>query len=170
MNLQDFKIQILPTKNRLYRVALRITGNPAEAEDVVQEVFIKIWNKRAEISNIQNVQAFCMRMTRNLAIDKTRSKHRRVEGLGGGLDFKTPVANPHQRAEMTDTVSRIRSLMETLPDKQRLVMQLRDIEGMTYDEISKAVNIPMNQVKVNLFRARKKIREALIDTDQYGLQ
>ena len=63
MNLQDFKIQILPTKNRLYRVALRITGNPAEAEDVVQEVFIKIWNKRAEISNIQNVQAFCMRMT-----------------------------------------------------------------------------------------------------------
>ena len=86
------------------------------------------------------------------------------------MDFKNPVANPHQRAEMTDTISRIRSLMKTLPDKQRVVMQLRDIEGMTYDEISKAVNIPLNQVKVNLFRARKKIREALINTDQYGLQ
>jgi RNA polymerase sigma factor (sigma-70 family) len=170
MNLQDFKIQILPMKHQLYRVALRITGDPTEAEDVVQEVFIKVWDKRAQIPNIQNVQAFCMSMTKNLAIDKTRSKHRRAESLGEGLDFKTPVANPHQRAEMTDTMYRIEALMKTLPDKQKMVMRLRDIEGMAYEEIALAVDIPINQVKVNLFRARQKIREALINTDQYGLQ
>lgn len=169
MNLQDFKIQVLPTKHRLYRLALRITNHPAEAEDVVQEVFIKIWNKRAELTEVQNIEAFCMRMTRNLAIDKTRSKHRRTQSIGEGLDFRTPVANPHQKAEMSDAVQRVRLLMKDLPDKQRVVMQLRDIEGMTYEEISKALNIPMNQVKVNLFRARKRIRQGMLNTEQYGL-
>lgn len=169
MDIQDFKIQILPTKHRLFRLALRIVGNPAEAEDVVQEVFIKIWDRRADFSDIQNVEAFCMRMTKNLAIDKTRSKHKRTQSLGQGLDFENHSANPHQSAEMSDTLARIERLMGSLPDKQRLTMQLRDIEGMTYDEIAKALDIPLNQVKVNLFRARKQIKEALINTDQYGL-
>lgn len=169
MDIQDFKIQILPTKHRLFRLALRIVGNPAEAEDVVQEVFIKIWDRRADFSDIQNVEAFCMRMTKNLAIDKTRSKHKRTQSLGQGLDFENHSANPHQSAEMSDTLARIERLMGSLPDKQRLTMQLRDIEGMTYDEIAKALDIPLNQVKVNLFRARKRIKEALINTDQYGL-
>jgi RNA polymerase sigma factor (sigma-70 family) len=170
MNLNDFKIKILPTKNKLFRAAFRIVGNTAEAEDVVQEVFIKIWNKRGELRNIENLEAFCMRMTKNLAIDKTRSKHKRTQNLGEGLDFVTRSANPHQKVESNDTIGQVRQLMKQLPDKQRMVMQLRDIEEMTYDEIGDALEIPMNQVKVNLFRARKKIREVLLNNKEYGLR
>lgn len=169
MNLQDFKIKILPTKNKLYRVALRIVRDAAEAEDVVQEVFIKVWKKRGELRNVENLDAFCMRMTKNLAIDKTRSKHKRTESLGQGMDFSARAANPHQLVERQDTISKVERLMEELPEKQRLVMQLRDIEEMTYEEIAKALNIPVNQVKVNLFRARKKIRELLLNRKEYGL-
>ena len=170
MNLQEFKIKVLPTKNRLYRAALRIVNDASEAEDVVQEVFIKIWKKRGELRGIENLDAFCMRMTKNLAIDKTRSKHKRTQSLGQGMDFSARTANPHQMVETQDTISKIQRLMHQLPEKQRLVMQLRDIEEMAYDEIAKALEIPMNQVKVNLFRARKKIRELLLNKKEYGLR
>lgn len=150
-------------------MALRIVGNAAEAEDVVQEVFIKIWKRRADFAKVENIDAFCMRMTKNLAIDKTRSKHKRTQELGQGMDFKSHAANPHQQAEMNDTIGRIKALVNQLPEKQRLVMQLRDIEDMSYMEISKALDMPMNQVKVNLFRARKKIRELLINKQLHGL-
>ncbi len=170
MNLIDFKNKVLPNKNKLFRVALRIVGDAAEAEDVVQEVFIKIWKRRADFSNIKNIDAFCMQMTKNLAIDKTRSKHKRTQELGLGVDFATHSANPHQQTETNDTISRIKRLVEQLPEKQQLVMQLRDIEDLSYIEISKALDMPMNQVKVNLFRARKKIRELLINREFDGLQ
>lgn len=169
MNLTEFKNSILPAKDKLYRMALRIVGDRAEAQDVVQEVFIKIWKKRAHLDEISNIDAFCMRMTKNLAIDKTRSKHKRTQSLGHGLDFATHSRNPHQQVETNDTINRVRQLMETLPTKQKMVMQLRDIEEMSYDEIAKSLDIPMNQVKVNLFRARKKIRELLLN-QSYGLQ
>ncbi len=169
MNLTEFKNRILPAKDKLYRMALRIVGDSAEAQDVVQEVFIKIWKKRAHLDNIDNIEAFCMRMTKNLAIDKTRSKHKRTQSLGHGLDFATHSSNPHQQVEMNDTINRVRTLMKSLPVKQRMIMQLRDIEEMSYDEIAKHLDLPMSQVKVNLFRARKKIRELLLN-QRYGLQ
>lgn len=150
-------------------MALRILPDAAEAEDVVQEVFIKIWNKRHQLQAIENWEAFGMRMTRNLAIDKSRSKHKRNQELGEGLDFTTSQPNPHEYAEARDTISKVRQLMQKLPEKQRLVMELRDIEEMAYDEIAKTLNIPMAQVKVNLFRARKKIKKLLLNQTNYGL-
>ena len=167
--LEEFQTQVLPIKDKLYRFSHRIVGDSAEAQDVVQEVFIKMWHKRAEMAQYANVEAWCMRMTKNLSIDKLRSKHRKMVSLDATYNMETSTTTPDKAAEMSDTVNQIHQMMEALPPKQKMVMQLRDIEGMTYQEIADALEINVNQVKVNLFRARKTIREQLLKAESYGL-
>lgn len=165
MSLKIFNQDILPIKDKLYRFALRITGSGFEAEDVVQEVMIKLWNKRTDLSQYASIEAWSMRMTKNLSIDKLRSKHRRTEDLTGTYDLAGGDVSPHELAEQQDTIYHIRQLMNQLPEKQKMVMQLRDIEDMSYQEIADVMDIPMNQVKVNLFRARKAIRNKLTQSN-----
>ena len=165
MSLKIFNRDILPIKDKLYRFALRITGSGFEAEDVVQEVMIKLWKKRADLSQYANTEAWCMRMTKNLSIDKLRSKHRRTEDIAATYDLAGGDESPHELAEQQDTIAHIQQLMNSLPTKQKMVMQLRDIEDMSYQEIAEALDIPMNQVKVNLFRARKAIRTKLLESN-----
>ncbi len=169
MSLQDFTQLVLPYKNKLYRFALRILGNVAEAEDVVQEVMIKMWKNREEWQKYHNLEAWCMRLTKNLSIDKLRSKHRRTDSLTDNFDLSSSTASPYQQTELKDTVNRVKGLIAELPEKQRMVMQLRDIDGMSYKEIAEALSIPIDQVKVNLFRARKKIKAQLLNREAYGL-
>lgn len=169
MRIEAFKKQVLPIKDKLFRFSLHIVGNAAVAEDVVQEVFIKLWSKRQELSELNNLEAWCMKLTKNLSIDKLRSKHQKVGFFKEGFDVADGVANPHQLTEEKDTITQIQLMMQRLPEKQRMTMQLRDIEGMTYEEITKILDITLSQVKVNLFRARKFIKEELLNNQTYGL-
>ena len=169
MDIKQFTSEILPYKNKLYRFAYRIVGNGAEAEDVVQEVMIKLWNQREKLHEYNNIEAWCIRMTKNLSIDKTRSKHYKLGIIPEGFDISSDHNNPHQATETQDTMQRIKNMMNTLPTKQREVMHMRDIEGLSYKEIEVQLQIPMNQVKVYLFRARKFIKSQLINSDSYGL-
>lgn len=169
MIIEDYKKLVLPIKNKLFRFSLRIVGNVAEAEDVVQEVFIKVWNKRSEVESFNNLEAWCMTLTKNLSIDKLRSKHRRVDALPDSYDMPSQAVSPYQATVANDTISRIEKMMAALPEKQRMVMQLRDIEGMSYNEIAEILSITLDQVKINLFRARKAIRAQLLNSESYGL-
>jgi RNA polymerase sigma-70 factor (ECF subfamily) len=165
--LQDFKTQILPMKDKLFRVACRITNDASEAEDVVQEVFIKVWDLRAEWSNYQNLQGWVMQLVKNKSIDKTRSKHRRTTSLDGIYNMPQQGKSPEQTAVLSDAMQQIKGLMMNLPEKQRLIMELRDFDELTYQEIAEQLEIPLNHVKVNLSRARKTIREALVETERF---
>ena len=162
MNLEEFKKGILPIKNKLYRMALRITANPAEAEDVVQEVFIKVWEQRDQMDEIQNIEAWCMQMTKNRAIDKRRLRSNQAENLEKAYGLSSDGPNPGRQAELQDAVGQVKELMAGLPDSQKMAMQLRDIEGMSYQEICETLEMPLNQVKTNIFRARKNIRSKLM--------
>ncbi len=162
MTRQEFKSSILPIKNKLFRFSLNILNDVAESEDVVQEVFIKLWNKQGEMDQINNVEAWCMRVTRNLSIDKLRSKHRRLEPIKEGFDMKDETPDPFRQTEGNDLFSKIKNLMRALPDKQRMVMQLRDIEGLSYQEVADALEISLDQVKVNIYRARLAMRKELL--------
>lgn len=170
MDINKFKSEILPYKNKLYRFAYRIVGNSAEAEDVVQEVMIKLWNQREKLHQYTNLEAWCIRMTKNLSIDKTRSKHYKMGIIPEGFDISSDHNNPHQVTETQDTMQQIKNLINSLPAKQRDVMHLRDIEGLSYKEIEEQLQMPMNQVKVYLFRARKFIKNQLINSESYGLK
>ena len=169
MNWNNFKTQVLPYKNKLFRFSLRIVGNPSEAEDVVQEVFIKLWNQRTELAGISNLEAWCVRLTKNLSIDKIRSKHRRTNELGEAMIVEDKEASPYQLVASNDIINRIKELMDELPEAQKIVMHLRDIEGYSYQEISEQLEMPMSHVKSNLFRARQKIRQKLKHVQTYGL-
>jgi RNA polymerase sigma-70 factor (ECF subfamily) len=171
MSLEAFKTRVLPVKNKLYRFAYRLLGDDSEAQDVVQEVLIKVWGQRDRMDELENMEAWCMRITRNLSYDKLKSQSRKhTEPLEKGFDIGAPSDGaPDRRTEQNDLMRMIRQLMKKLPEKQQQIMQLRDIEGYSYKEISEILELEMSQVKVNLFRARKKIRESLINKTEYGL-
>lgn len=169
MTIETFKQDVLPTKHLLYRVAHAIVRHSATAEDVVQEVFIKIWQQRQELHHVTNWEAYGVRMVRNLAIDKTRSKHKRLTAMPEGLQVAAS-DTPESIATAQDAVSYIEQLMARLPEKQRLIMHLRDIEQCSYEEIATTLALPMSQVKVNLHRARQKIKAQLLNPSHDDLR
>lgn len=170
MNLEAFQNQVLPTKNKLFRFALKFLGNEEEAKDVVQEVFIRIWNGRDQMAEIQNWEAWCMRITRNLSLDRIRSIDRKqTQPIGESFNVRNQALSPHELTAADESMEKINQFIAALPDKQRQVMHLRDVEGYSYNEICDILELDMNQVKVNLFRARNAVKENLIKINAYGL-
>lgn len=168
----SFRNDVLPLKDELYRLALRITLNNAEAEDIVQETMIKVWNKRDSWDTIDSIEAFCLTICRNLALDKNKrmeNKNSSLEDTGGDSPDDSYASNPEERAEQRDRVKLVRDLINDLPEKQKSVMQLRDFEDKSYKEIAEILGISEEQVKVNIFRARQAIKQKYIETENYGL-
>jgi len=108
--------------------------------------------------------------TKNKSLDKLRSKHvKKTDLFEVELDTRKEKDTPYVVAERSELMDRIQTMIDDLPNRQREVMQLRDIEGYSYKEIAENLNIDINLVKTNLFRARRKIKESLIKVDAYGL-
>ncbi len=171
MNIEAFQSRVLPVKNKLFRFALRFLNNEEEAKDVVQEVFIRVWNGRDQMDEVQNWEAWCMRITRNLSLDRIRSMTRRhTQPLENFFDVQNESLTPLEATEADESMQQISLLISRLPEKQRQVIHLRDVEGYSYNEISEILEIDLNQVKVNLFRARNAIREKIMKLNTYGLQ
>jgi RNA polymerase sigma-70 factor (ECF subfamily) len=168
MHVPDFRKDILPLRDKLFRLALRITLNRAEAEDVVQETMIRVWNGRAAWHEIDSIEAYCFTIARNLAIDRSERKDAQTASLTDETAQIADPLTPHRQLELQEQLDIIHRLINALPEKQRTVMQLRDIEGMSYREIAERMNISEEQVKVNLFRARKKVKEHYLDNENYG--
>ena len=160
----------LPLKNILYRLALRITCNNAEAEDIVQDTLMKVWNRRERWDEIDSIEAFCMTICRNLALDRMRKMDNHNSSLEDNL-HETPSAtrNPYEEMNQKDRIQLVRKLVDSLPEKQRTCMQLRDFEGKSYKEVAEILQISEDQVKVNIFRARQTIKQRFKELDDYGL-
>jgi len=165
-----FESRVLPVKNKLFRFAFRLLGSSEEAKDVVQEVFIRVWNGRDQMASIDNMEAWCMRITRNLSLDKIRARQRKAtDPIDASFDIQNDSRTPYEATENSENMQRINDLIASLPEKQRQVMHLRDIEGYSYNEICEILELDMNQVKVNLFRARNAVREKFVKINAYGL-
>jgi RNA polymerase sigma-70 factor (ECF subfamily) len=168
----SFQNDILPLKNELYRLALRVTLNPAEAEDVVQDTMIKVWNRREQWDEIESIEAFCLTICRNLSLDRMRKLENQNQSLEEG-EHDSPdhsySSNPEEQAMQRDRVELIRRLISELPEKRRSAMHLREFEGKSYKEIASIMAISEEQVKVNIFRARQAIRQKYIESEKYGL-
>ncbi len=168
--LETFKSEVLPLKNRLFRFAYSILGDHDLSKDVVQETMLKVWEKRNDLLTIQNLEAWCMTLTRNFALDKMRSKHHKTMALIENFDKENNERSPYQLAELGNTLEVIDKIVGNLPLKQNETFQLRDIEGFSYQEISEITGYNINDVKVNIFRARKTIRTNLLKLNSYGLE
>lgn len=169
MNWTIFQHHVYPIRHKLYRFALRITGSVPEAEDVVQEVLERVWkSSEGQANDVSNWEAWCMTLTRNRSLDKLRATaQRRVVPLDDQTTKQFDVGDAARATELGDLAAQARRLMQELPEKQRLIMHLRDVEELSYEEIAQALDISLDQVKVGLHRARKTIREKLVAVDTY---
>jgi len=155
----SFRTTVLPLGDRLFRLALRITMNRAEAEDVVQDTLLKVWELRSEWGQINNLEAFAIATCRNRALDVLKRAGRNTKSLDEVDNTQLSTFNSQRSLEAREQLSLVRRLMDGLPELQRSIMLLRDIEGKNYQEIAEALDISETQVKVYLHRARTKIKE-----------
>ncbi len=152
----------LPFKDKLYRFALNIVGNTFDAEDIMQELMIKIWNRMDQFKEIDNKEAWCMTVTRNMAIDKTRSKKVASLDISEYHHLKDSDITQDKKMENDERFGNIMSLVNQLPEKQKMIIHLRDVEGYTYQEIADMTETTLDFVKVSLHRARKTLKEQLL--------
>jgi RNA polymerase sigma-70 factor (ECF subfamily) len=167
----NFRTHVLPLKNKLFRLAFRITMNSGEAEDVVQDTMIRVWKNRDQWPEIESIEAYCLTVCRNLALDRSAKKDAQTLELQPeeGNPIGSVAPNPHDELVQQERLQLVHNLLNELPEAQRTVLHLRDIEGRSYKEIATVMNATEEWVKVNLFRARQKIRQQYKDIDEYGL-
>lgn len=165
----SFRNDILPLKDKLFRLALRITLDRAEAEDVVQDTLIKVWNRRDEWAQFDSIEAYCLTIARNLAIDRSQKMEAQHIGLTPETQEMPDALTPDRQLEDSERLKLVLQLVNELPEKQRTILQLRDIEGKSYKEIADLLQVTEEQVKVNLFRARQRIKLKYNEIETYGL-
>jgi RNA polymerase sigma-70 factor, ECF subfamily len=159
MDSKQFNTQILAISDKLYRLAKSILRNADAAQDAVQELNMKLWEKKNKLDEVDNIQAFTMRTMRNLCLDTLRQT-KNEDDLPVELEFSEP--NPYQQTEQTDMANRIKAMIDSLPELQRTIIRMRDVEGMEIQEIAFIISLTENAVSVNLSRARQKIRERIL--------
>ena len=166
----SFRNDVLPLKDVLYRLALRITLSHEEAEDIVQDTLIKVWNRRDEWQTLESIEAYSMTICRNLALDAIKKKDNNNESIEQRIaETSYQTSDPHELMIRKDRIEMVKQLVNKLSEKQRSCLQLRDFEGKTYKEIAEILAITEEQVKVNIFRARRSIKQQFDKAENYGL-
>lgn len=170
MTRVDFEQNVLPLKNRLFRLGFSLLKSEDDALDLVQDAFVKLWSQRNQLDEVQNIESWSVTITRNLALDRLRSGKYKSEELSE-LHLNTKQEDSSAAAsEARDAIGKLQQWLHQLPEKQRTVFHLRDFEQRSYKEISEILQMEESAVKVNLFRARKSMKEKLEKAYAYGLQ
>jgi len=160
MDSIQFNSQILTLSDKLFRMAKSILKDVDAAKDAVQDLNVKLWEKRKTLDEVDNIPAFTLRAMRNLCLDSIK-RNRETKEIPPNSEFTEP--NPHQQMEQKDMVERIRVMIDCLPELQRTIIRMRDVEGMEISEIAFVTTLSENAVSVNLSRARQKIREQILN-------
>jgi RNA polymerase sigma-70 factor (ECF subfamily) len=168
MNQSEFLKSVLPFKDKVFRLAKRLLVSTEEAEDATQELYFKLWKNREKIAEYKNVEAFAMTMTKNYCFDRLKSKQASNLTLVHS-NYKEKETALEKKVEHRDSVNQVHKLIEKLPEQQKLVIQLRDIEQYDFEEIGKMLDLKPTAVRVALSRARKTIRQELIKQHNYGI-
>lgn len=169
MNIKKFENIVLPLKDKLFRLALSIARNKEDAEDIVQDAMLKVWNKQDSLEHVENLEGYCMRSVRNIALDKISLTDNRHLDLSEPSFEESDTEQPDKAFEKQDQLNLIHQLINHLPEKQKTIMQLREIEEFNYKEIAKIMEMTEDQVKITLFRARQKVKEYFKRINKYGL-
>ncbi len=167
MTQTEFLNTVLPLKDKVFRLAKRLLVSKDEAEDATQELYFKLWKNKNKIGEYRNVEAFAMTMTKNYCLDQLKAK--RTDNLKLVHSNYSDNRSLERSVEVADSVDRVHELIENLPQQQKLIIQLRDIEQYEYEEIGKILGLKPTAIRVSLSRARKTIRKALIKQHNYGI-
>ncbi|WP_460219564.1 RNA polymerase sigma factor [Psychroserpens sp. MEBiC05023] len=169
MTQTDFTKLVMPFKDKVFRLAKRLLVSTEEAEDATQEILMKLWRNKEKIAEYKNVEAFSMTMTKNFCLDRLKSKQAQNLKIvhSNYQENNTPL---EKQVEAKDSVNWVSRIIEELPEQQKIILQLRDIEEYDFDEIAKVVDMNPTAIRVALSRARKTIREKLTNTHRYGIK
>jgi len=169
MTESEFLTIVLPFKDKVFRLAKRLLVSHEEAEDATQEIFLKLWNKKELIKDYKNVEAFSMTMTKNFCLDKLKSKHAQNLKIVHN-NYQDNNVSLQKQIELNDSLSWVSKIMEELPEQQKIILQLRDIEQYNFNEISEMLDMNETAIRVALSRGRKTLREKLTKTHSYGIR
>lgn len=167
MELQEFKSKVLPLKDRLFRIALSMLKSTEEAEDTLQDVMVKLWDKRERLSSYNSIDALAVTITKNQCLDRLKSKKHKNQLDVQDMELDSGFLSPHKRLELSESMQVMMSAFEDLPEQQRLLITLRDVEGYGYEEISEQTGLEVNNIRVGLSRARKAARVAYLKVTNY---
>ncbi len=168
MTQSEFLNVVMPFKDKLYRLSKRLLVSAEEAEDATQEILMKLWAKKKNIENYKNVEAFAMTMTKNFCLDRLKSKQSSNLKLVHS-NYEDGSRSLQSQIETKDSVSWVERIMQELPEQQKMVLQLRDVEQYDFDEIAELLEMKPTAVRVALSRARKAVREKLVQKHNYGI-
>ena len=168
MNQKEFLETVLPFKDKVYRLAKRLLVSSDEAEDATQELYFKLWKNKGKIEKYDNVEAYAMMMTKNYCLDQLKSKRASNMTLVHS-NYRDESATLQSDVEYRDGANIIKRMMNDLPEKQRMIVQLRDVEHYEYHEIAEIMGMEPTAIRVALSRARKALREQFIKKQNYGI-
>ena len=168
MTQTEFLNIVMPFKDKVFRLAKRLLVSQEEAEDATQEILLKLWKNKTQMENYRNVEAFSMTMTKNFCLDKLKSKHAQNLKIVHS-NYQDNNTSLQKQIEVNDSLGWVGKIMEELPEQQKIILQLRDIEQYDFAEISKMLDMNETAIRVALSRARKTIREKLTKTHNYGV-
>ncbi|MBL7473146.1 RNA polymerase sigma factor [Robertkochia sediminum] len=168
MKQSEFLNIVMPFKDKLFRMSKRLLVSTEEAEDATQEILLKLWNNKEKIGSYKNVEAFAMTMTKNFCLDRLKSKQANNLKLVHS-NYKDENTSLQRQVEVNDSLNWMTKILNTLPEQQRMVLQLRDIEQYEYEEIAEMLGMKQTAIRVALSRARKAVREELIKKHNYGI-
>ena len=158
MELNQFKITVLPLRGKLLNYAQKLTSDTCDAEDVVQEVMLKLWNIRQKLDEYNSVEALAVRITHNLCMDKWRSKKPDALSLDQ-VQTASREANPEHLMERKDEFRLMNEIISSLPTLQQTIIRMKDVEEYETDEIAEITGCNPESIRSNLSRARKKVRD-----------
>jgi RNA polymerase sigma-70 factor (ECF subfamily) len=167
MQSERFKSTIIPLRQMLFLVALKWLQQEEEAEDVVQETLLRLWNIRKQLVTVSNPAAFAVQITKNICIDRLRRYKENTDANDFYLGSNDET--PYSKTEKKDEAGLVKQIIERLPELQKIIIRMRDIEGYELQEIAEITGTQVSAVTVNLSRARKKVREQFIAIMNYKL-
>jgi RNA polymerase sigma-70 factor (ECF subfamily) len=168
MKQSEFLNLVMPVKDKLYRLAKRLLVSAEEAEDATQEVLMKLWDRKHKIAHYRNIEAFAMTMTKNFCLDRLKSRQSSTLKLIHS-NYADGAASLQKEVELKDSVGWVEKIMNELPEQQKMVLQLRDVEEYDFEEICALMDMNPTTVRVTLSRARKAVREKLLEKHSYGV-
>ena len=170
MKIIDFRHELLQLKDKMFRLALRITLNRAEAEDVTQDILLRVWEQRESLGELRSLEAYVLTAVRNLALDRVaKTDNANVSLDDVQTDAFDSALRPDEDMEQQESLKRVREIMSGLPEAQRTALHLREIEGHSYRETADIMNVSEANVKVLIFRARQTVKNKIDKIENYGL-
>ncbi|MEA4885373.1 MAG: sigma-70 family RNA polymerase sigma factor [Bacteroides graminisolvens] len=158
MELNQFKITVVPLRGKLLNYARKLTDDSSDAEDVVQEVMLKLWNIRQKLEEYNSIEALAVRITHNLCMDMWRSKRTDQVSLDQ-VSVVSQTVNPERVLEGNDEIRLMREIISSLPTLQQTIIRMKDIEEYETEEIAQITGCSSESIRSNLSRARKKVRD-----------